>query len=94
MGNELKRVMVDANEFDKIIGKDLNEGDDGSWMEDDDDPDNLDSILRTIEKLCCPKVDVITWRGTLSKIMCMPYYQDPFVLRAYMSDGSLHIYEE
>ncbi len=63
-------------------------------MEDDDDPKNLDSILRTIEKLYCPKVDLITWRGTLSKIMCMPYYYDPFVLKAYKQNGSVHIYEE
>ena len=76
--------MIEENEFEKIIGKDLNEGDDKSWMDEDEDPDNLDNILRTLEKLNTPKADVVTWRGTLSKIMCMPYFQDPFVLTAYM----------
>jgi hypothetical protein len=66
--------MIEENEFEKIIGKDLNEGDDKSWMDEDEDPDNLDNILRTLEKLNTPKADVVTWRGTLSKIMCMPYF--------------------
>ena len=42
------RVMIDEHSFGTILEKDLNEGDDGSWMNDDYIPDSLDNIIKTI----------------------------------------------
>lgn len=78
IGDELKRVMIDESSFDSILEKDLNEGDDGSWKDDDHIPDSLENIKNTIKHLNCPPVDIITSRGTLSKIMLMPYIKNPF----------------
>ena len=33
------------------IEKDLNEGDDGSWMEDEDAPENTDIIIKCIQQI-------------------------------------------
>lgn len=72
------KVMLDESSFDSILNKDLNEGDDGSWMNDDFIPGSLDNIIKTIQLTNHQPVDVITSRGTLSKIMLMPYKRDPF----------------
>ena len=42
---------MDESMLHKTIEKDLNEGDDGSWMEDEDAPENTDIIIKCIQQI-------------------------------------------
>ncbi|KAI8374469.1 RAI1 like PD-XK nuclease-domain-containing protein [Radiomyces spectabilis] len=58
----------------------------------------LDALTDTEQKLQKPelsKVDIITWRGIITKIMCTPYTRnEPWELRATRYNGTVYIEEQ
>ena len=87
------RMLIDENEFDKLKEKDLNEDIDETLIN-IYTYENTDNIVKYIEEIQHPNVDVIARRETLVKIMCMPYKNDPFSFLAYKKHGSVHLCNE
>ena len=82
--------------------RDLNEGYPAKYIQRDESiPEHLDTLLAALKDLRLKQselhdldqVDIITWRGIMTRLLCIPYAKDSFCFRACRYRNTLYIEE-